>query len=90
MSKLLEDRLTFMVRNVAIPQAINKYIINKPIFGSYVATAVVWLGIFFACRIFYYIVLYPVYFSPFRHLPTPKVGLDWSFYNIYAALNRDS
>lgn len=80
MSEILEDRLTFMVRNVAIPQAINKYIINKPIFGSYVATVVVWLGLIFACRIFYYIVLYPVYFSPFRHLPTPKVGLGWSFH----------
>ncbi|KAM3426610.1 hypothetical protein NHJ13734_009357 [Beauveria thailandica] len=72
MSKLLQDQFTFMVRNVAIPQAINKYIIKKPIFDSYVVTVVVWLGLFFACRIFYYIVLYPVYFSPFRHLPTPK------------------
>lgn len=89
MFKLLEDRLTFVVRNVAIPQAINKYIINKPIFGSYVATVVVWLCVFFACRIFYYIFLYPVYFSPFRHLPTPKVRLLVT-HRSSALLNHDN
>ncbi|KAH7310212.1 cytochrome P450 [Rhexocercosporidium sp. MPI-PUGE-AT-0058] len=41
------------------------------IYGSYFWTAIVLFSIISACRITYWVALYPTFFTPFKHLPTP-------------------
>jgi hypothetical protein len=71
--KALDSRLWFLTQTVLLPHFITKVVFKPRILGSYVLTVTAWALLFFAFRIFYALVLYPRWFTPFRHLPTPKV-----------------
>ena len=74
MLEILTGRFQYMLQNVLVPQFITKHVIGKPLFDSYAFTAVFWLIISLIGAFVYNVVLYPQYFSRYRHLPTPKVS----------------
>lgn len=71
--KLLESRVWFVSQTVLLPHFITKVVFKPRILGSYVLTVTAWALLFSLLRIFYALILYPRYFTPFRHLPTPEV-----------------
>lgn len=71
------ERLWFFCQINLIPNAINRILAYSHfLFGSsYALTIAGWVFIYAILRAFYVLVLYPVYFTPYRHLPAPKVTL---------------
>jgi hypothetical protein len=72
--RVLDARVPWWIQTVLLPQFLTKVVFKRRLLDSYVLTATAWLLVSCALRFFYAMVLYPRYFTPFRHLPTPKVS----------------